>query len=60
MKVRMVLTVTLNDAAQEAWMENYGVSRDEIREDVKRYMAGQIVGDNFEEIIGTPIDVVWK
>jgi hypothetical protein len=60
MKVRMVLTVSLNDTAQAAWMENYGVSKDEIREDVKRYMAGQIVGDNFQEIIGVPIDVSWK
>jgi hypothetical protein len=36
MKVRIVLTV---DVDPEAWANEYGVDRSEVREDVKRYVG---------------------
>lgn len=60
MKIRMILTITLNDATQDAWIEYHGVPKDEIEASVKRHIANQIIRDDFFEIIGKPIDISWE
>jgi len=42
MKVRISFTVELDSEAQEAWMENYGDSKEELRERVKAYFENAV------------------
>jgi hypothetical protein len=60
MKVRLTVTIELDDAAQEAWMLNYGVEKNEIRNDVKRHFGNQVTGEDFTNIIGAPLNISWK
>lgn len=39
MKVKITFTLELDEAAQEAWMTDYGVERKDLREDVRRYFT---------------------
>lgn len=58
--VSVTIKVTLDEAAQEAWLENYGIERSELRADVKRYFGNVAAGDDFNNIIGAPLKIEWK
>ncbi|MFI6495989.1 hypothetical protein [Nonomuraea typhae] len=58
--VSVTIKVTLDEAAQESWMESFGVEREELRDDVKRYFGNAATGDDFRERIGAPLKIEWK
>ncbi|MEV4575949.1 hypothetical protein AB0K16_22155 [Nonomuraea jabiensis] len=54
------VTVTLDEVAQQAWMDAYNVEPEDLPEDVKTYFGNSVTGDDFKNIIGAPIVIDWK